>query len=156
MKKILIVSTLLIFSCPFAGVHASATESGETIMHLHLPTVQELLHSYSFVQEDEVVYDEDSEVNSSADEDDAVTRWIGKIFLWIIYSILAIMALAATGWSFTGKGFWAWTVCLVAAFCYAMLLGRYWGYGLCLIIFAAAFSIAKLAIQFTRRKKTDR
>jgi len=73
-----------------------------------------------------------------------IGNWIARLLLWFVYLFAIMMILALTTWSLAEKGFWSWCVCMFFAFCYAMWLGRYWGYDACLIFFVVLFTLVKL------------
>jgi hypothetical protein len=73
-----------------------------------------------------------------------IMNWITRLLLWFIYLTVILMILAGTLWFLTSRGFWSWVLCMIGAFFYAMLLGRYWGYTACLVGFVILFSVMKL------------
>ncbi len=75
-----------------------------------------------------------------------IMNWVTKLLLWFIYLTLILMILAVTLWFLNNKGFWSWALCMIGAFFYAMLLGRYWGYTACLIGFVILFSVMKILL----------
>lgn len=73
-----------------------------------------------------------------------VFNWAARLFLWFIYLTIFLIAIAITQWFLTTKSFWSWIICAGGVFFYGMLLGRYWGYDTCLIIFAIGFTALKI------------
>lgn len=134
VKTLPLVTVVIALACPalqFLQVYPSTV--GEPFLPFTL--VQD-----SFAEQD-VPFDD---TDGDDDATDSVLNWVAKLFLWFIYLMLAVLALAGTFWCLTAKGFWPWVVCLFAAVCYAMLLGRYWGYELSLMLFIGLF----VAIRF--------
>jgi len=149
MFSICIVSTGLL-----AQTQRYPVTKFEQAVDFQIQATGEILQSYALIQDDDA-YVEDEEENLPFDDESGsgFMNWVAKLFLWFIYLMLAIMLLGGTWWSFTAKGFWSWAVCLIAVFFYAMLLGRYWGYGFCLILFGVLFSIVKVVVHFPWGKK---
>ncbi len=88
-------------------------------------------------------------------EDDSwwstLMNWAAIGFLYFIYFSLFAMAMSVAFWSITARGFWSWIVAFFVAFCLAMWLGRYWGYGLCLGAMLALVVALKLYLGIGQR-----
>jgi len=94
---------------------------------------------------------EEEVLSSENSWSDNITLGIANLLLWFVYISLILMILSGTWWALTARGFWSWVTAFIGVCFYGMWLGRYWGYGACLILFAVMFSTVKLFL--SRRSK---
>lgn len=110
-------------------------------------TIMEVQAQPALEREDDLPFDNSTWLGK-------IFNWAARLFLWFIYITILMIALAVTHWFITAKSFWSWIVCFGGVFMYGMLLGRYWGYGTCLIIFTIVFISLKIYFTVINSTKT--